>query len=402
MKISAILTMQTFQLYRQDWIVSPSGERTRVGKELGRGTFGKVHASDDSKIVKILRTNDQAVEKNLIQEITIQQKLAEAEPDVCPKIYGFGRIEQTKEYVIIMEKCDGTVRDLLKKEPTDENFLEYYEAVAKILARLEKYNFSHRDLKSDNVMYKIDKETGKKTFLLIDFGFSCATFDGVQYASTMYFKTPDSKCFRKSRDLAQLVFESIYLTKSKNIQTFIQLVLTFNVNGKKCVMIQGCPPSFIAEWTNTYRFLDNDGVENPNTTPEGLLKAVASYRQGGIKSCMKGFIVNPINEECVPEPGAPAASALKEAKSPKPHLLNPNVEQAPPVERKTRRKPKAAKECPPGKIVNPKTGRCITQKTKKCKPGKVLNANGRCVKEKKECPPGKVLNPATGRCKKEK
>ena len=40
------------------------------------------------------------------------------------------------------------------------------------------------------------------------------------------------------------------------------------------------------------------------------------------------------------------------------------------------------KECPPGKVLNPKTNRCI--------------------KEKPECPPGKVLNPKTKRCIKEK
>ena len=67
------------------------------------------------------------------------------------------------------------------------------------------------------------------------------------------------------------------------------------------------------------------------------------------------------------------------------------------------------KECPPGKVLNPKTGRCITEKPakpakpakeKECPPGKVLNPKtGIC---EKECPPGKVLNPKTGRCITEK
>ena len=43
------------------------------------------------------------------------------------------------------------------------------------------------------------------------------------------------------------------------------------------------------------------------------------------------------------------------------------------------------KKCPPGKVVNPKTGRCIKMKLRS---GTV----------KKECPPGKVVNPKTGRC----
>jgi len=42
------------------------------------------------------------------------------------------------------------------------------------------------------------------------------------------------------------------------------------------------------------------------------------------------------------------------------------------------------KECPPGKVLNPKTNRCIKQKpVKECPPGKVLNlATNRCIKEK--------------------
>ena len=41
------------------------------------------------------------------------------------------------------------------------------------------------------------------------------------------------------------------------------------------------------------------------------------------------------------------------------------------------------KECPPGKVINPVSGRCIN-KPKSPK--------------KKECPPGKVINPISGRC----
>jgi DNA ligase-1 len=42
------------------------------------------------------------------------------------------------------------------------------------------------------------------------------------------------------------------------------------------------------------------------------------------------------------------------------------------------------KECPPDKIINPKTGRCINKPKEKTK--------------KKVCPKGKIINPKTGRC----
>jgi nucleoid DNA-binding protein len=88
---------------------------------------------------------------------------------------------------------------------------------------------------------------------------------------------------------------------------------------------------------------------------------------------------------------------------------------------------KSPKKCPEGKVLNPKTGRCILIKNaktamnkspkslkspKKCPEGKVLNPKtGRCIliknakvlinkspKSPKKCPEGKVLNPKTGRC----
>jgi len=70
------------------------------------------------------------------------------------------------------------------------------------------------------------------------------------------------------------------------------------------------------------------------------------------------------------------------------------------------RKDNKPKVCPPGKVINPKTGRCIKikeVKPKECPPGKEINPKtGRCVKIKevkqKECPPGKEINPKTGRC----
>jgi len=66
------------------------------------------------------------------------------------------------------------------------------------------------------------------------------------------------------------------------------------------------------------------------------------------------------------------------------------------------------KPCPPGKKINPLTGRCIkvnvVKKIKTCPSGKMINPlTGRCikvnvVKKIKTCPTGKMINPLTGRC----
>jgi len=64
---------------------------------------------------------------------------------------------------------------------------------------------------------------------------------------------------------------------------------------------------------------------------------------------------------------------------------------------------KPEKVCPPGKIVNPKTGRCINKPKEKThknrgRPGKNVDKPEQTEKPKKECPPGKIVNPKTGRC----
>jgi hypothetical protein len=64
---------------------------------------------------------------------------------------------------------------------------------------------------------------------------------------------------------------------------------------------------------------------------------------------------------------------------------------------------KPEKVCPPGKILNPKTGRCINKPKEKThkKPGrpkKFDKPEEPKEKSEKECPPGKIVNPKTGRC----
>ena len=68
------------------------------------------------------------------------------------------------------------------------------------------------------------------------------------------------------------------------------------------------------------------------------------------------------------------------------------------------------KSCPEGKVLNPKTGRCIKKEnlekqTKKAKPAEPAKpakpakpAEPPAKPAIKECPEGKVLNPKTGRC----
>ena len=61
---------------------------------------------------------------------------------------------------------------------------------------------------------------------------------------------------------------------------------------------------------------------------------------------------------------------------------------------------KKLKECPPGKVLNPVTKRCVSADSKTLKkiPSKLDDKTEPINAKYQECPPGKVLNPVTKRC----
>jgi serine/threonine protein kinase len=338
-----------------DVFISDKGEY-RILRDLGSGSFGRVYQTTNRRVIKEIVGMTQA---QFEQEALVQMKVYEAVPNSCPKIYDVGVLEDDYEhrFVIVMEQFDGTAQKVLRQSPA--TIPEFLRQVAILLQKLEPFEFNHRDFKSDNVVYNL--EGGKVRFALIDFGFACITVGGKKYAGTSYFKK-DAKCFRKSRDLAQMVYELEKYTPNipENIRTFLRLLLTFDINGTKCEMFKGCPPHKIDRWLDTYNFLDNDAVENPNTTPEGMLRALDFFEEHGIEACKNGFVVHPAKEECVPKPSA-------EVVTPKDKPVTPGAART-------------SKKCPEGKELNPATRRCI----KKCPPPKVRNPKTRrCVKKLK-------------------
>lgn len=342
------LSTFTYDQIRREFISGKGGYP--VKGVIGSGTYGTVYQTTKKRVIKEMTNVSLPVFR---QEVLIQMKVNEAVPKACPKIYDAGTMGNIK--YIVMEQFDGTAQDFLEENP--EMIPTFLRQVARILQKLEPYQFNHRDFKSDNAMYKLEGDSVR--FALIDFGFSCITVNGKKYAGTSYF-SKKAKCFRKSRDLAQMVYEvEKYIPDiPTDIRKFLRLLLTFNINGKKCEMFKGCPPHKIDTWLDTYKFLDNNAIENPNTTPEGLLRALDFFEEHGIEACNNGFVVHPVQQQCVPKPSDA--------------VVAPRDRPVTPVEPKV---------CPEGTELNPATRRCI----KKCAEGQVRNPKTRrCVKKPKD------------------
>jgi serine/threonine protein kinase len=172
--------------------------------------------------------------------------------------------------------------------------------------------------------------------------------------------------------------------------------------------------------------------EPPKSKP--VKKAEPSIEEVMDKQCPEGKVLNPKTGRCVSATGAIAKKlglvkkTLKKKSVSKTltHSVHKKLVQK---LKKTQKKDKDEKECPPGKVLNPTTNRCIkadgavakklglvktkksshkpssasiptlimedSSKSKKTEPKTVKSSKKKTLKK---CPPGKILNVKTNRC----
>ena len=130
----------------------------------------------------------------------------------------------------------------------------------------------------------------------------------------------------------------------------------------------------------------------PNTSIDSDVNAANSPVKSP-KKCPEGKVLNPKTGRCILIKNKPPKSTKPIAKSP----VKTPIKS--PVKSPVKTPIKTPKKCPEGKVLNPKTGRCILIKNKPPKPPKTTKPIVKSpIKSPKICPEGKVLNPKTGRC----
>jgi serine/threonine protein kinase len=190
-------------------------------RNLGEGVYGAVTECTNSNLCRqvaikkvFFNKNDtpEVLLANFLKECIIQIILSEVSKPVglsgVPEVYRIGISDEATPTsgFIISELMDGTLDSFIAdrtQEAKDVIVTDALVQVADILEFFQKtVRFNHRDLKSNNVMYKTVGD--KPVYRIIDFGLACIKWNQLQIQSQFYlFRS----CFKAGRDLAQLTYE---------------------------------------------------------------------------------------------------------------------------------------------------------------------------------------------------
>jgi serine/threonine protein kinase len=313
-----------------------------VIKELGKGANGITYqcmnaAGELVAIKRISNVNTYLMMRNFLTEsimqiILQQESVDELNGPYVPEIFTIGYDNVRKEGYICSQMMRNTLKALTDANTHATNDVLVPDAVKQVAYMLKffgsRLEFNHRDLKGDNVMYVRDA-SNKPVFKLIDMGHSCLTWQGLKLTGSSYYGA--SACFKKDRDLAQLLLYLHNYTPnlSKRLKGHIHALLQANVGGDHiCDVAAGCPAYGLTNWISSYKFIDRANVAFERTAPNEIRVAMNEFlnppvlpvqsvvtETGNVakRICPADKIYNPATGRCVKRDGAIGKRLLKEA-----------------------------------------------------------------------------------------
>ena len=377
---------------------------------------GKLQKEKVSKLFKTISgAHQEYVEhKNIVEKLDPQGKFTVVAHEKCDisNDYFKDAVNKCKNFDILEKKrashpqivYDNGGVDLVDAfhQVTFEELFIGMESIFKGLTLLNARKYSHLDIKPANIVY--NKVT--KKMYLIDFGLS-KEFDDIVKKNNLYifehpyrYYPPEFDVYAQYYKLSDQVFQASYKAKklkpSKNFNYFKYLI-SWKVDTNEIYDI---------EFKEMINYVDRIDVYMLGVTIAELLNHYIKNKAnikfyGQVIELVKKMTYYAPHLRITPE------QAYEEYKK----IVNTKIVIPVSVPKsKSIHKSPGPKEtpCPPGKIRNPKTGRCIIDKAAKaaepCPPGKIRNPKtGRCIIDKaakaaEPCPPGKIRNPKTGRC----
>ena len=171
-------TLNKFIYYIEKWIIKKNfAKEHKILKMIGKGGFGKVFLSERIINKKIEQFCLKEIEKKNITNKKSYQYLKNeikvlrlVEHKNCVKLFEI--YESIDSIYIVTEFLNGgTLREKLsKKKLKKREALKLTKNLLEAIQEINKYNMIHRDIKPDNIMFKISKRV--LIVKLIDFGLS--------------------------------------------------------------------------------------------------------------------------------------------------------------------------------------------------------------------------------------
>ena len=274
--ISNITITDIQEAKRIDKEIQFAKKRYKLYNRLGQGVYGKTYkamANGTMYALKIIKKESllALLTESIIHILLMKESEHEENGPFVPRFYEFAYNSEVDEAYIVSELMVGTLSKAIQENTKEENDFILTEAITQISEALdffgERLQFNHRDLKPDNIMYT-KTPYGAYSFKLIDFGFSCLTWEGLSIQDEEFF-TSGNPCFKKDRDIPQLLYYLVmYIGRkyiSDNLLTRFDTILISKIqNDKKCYMIEGCTKEGLKGWQSSYIFLNRKNVSVPS------------------------------------------------------------------------------------------------------------------------------------------
>ena len=292
---------------------------------LGVGSYGATYncVGPDSKqyAIKLVQLINEADFTNALKECIIQILLSEEskhEPDgpFVPILYEMGY--NHKFVYIRSELMDGTFNDSMNESFLNKQIPEAIRSIAEILDFFQtRLKFNHRDLHGENIMFK--RVNGRILFKLIDFGFSCLNWKGLQINSFSRYFSVERKCFKENRDMSHFLWYITYSYKSLSPKLLERLstLLETETSGAFDACISTKDSEQVKNCTNPYSFLNRTNVNVPKANPKVVIREMTRFLdelplEGGmmlsprhahkkspyLKPCKESKIRDPVTKRC--------------------------------------------------------------------------------------------------------
>lgn len=305
--------------------VLPSG-RYSLGAFLGSGSFATTYSAvhettNKSYTMKVIPlknvTLSSVVRECIVHILLMKESTGQKYGPYVPRFYEVAYDTYNDMMLLRTETIQDILYDRYRAGTTVENDTIIPNTVAQIAHILDffyrRLRFNHRDCKPNNVLYNYEPVTGKIHVKLIDFGYSCLTWNGIRINAGHRLS---HSCFRPSRDLTQFLYATYTdraIPVSERLKATLREMLTFPVDNRICRLYEGCRAyGHVMEiWAHTYRFLDDRRVENQKAVPKaararmlefmGYAEAAPVPQRSiiGLPHCTPERVLNPRTRRCI-------------------------------------------------------------------------------------------------------